>query len=214
MLLINKPPGPTSHDIVDMVRKKTGVSRVGHTGTLDPFAQGLLIVLVGREETKRQQEFLKLNKEYVATMRLGKESDTGDKMGAIQLTLQADATVLHEKTVREALKKFTGTQQQIPPAYSAIKVGGKKAYELARRGEDVRLSPREITVYELELVEYAWPMLTIRARVSSGTYIRALAQDIGRALGTGAYLEKLVRTQIGTYMLRDAKNIDDLQKGR
>ena len=219
MLLINKPPGPTSHDIVDKVRRITGERRVGHTGTLDPFAEGLLIILVGREETKKQSEYLKLDKEYVATIHLGEERDTGDLTGeVISLpTAKAGPTAtagqagpafaVSVSDVEKAVKKFTGEQMQMPPEYSAIKIKGKKAYELARKGEAVPLKPRRVTVYSMEIEDYVWPLLTIRVSVSSGTYIRALARDIGRELGTGAYLEKLVRTKIGSYALDDAQKL-------
>ena len=204
MLFINKPAGITSHDVVDIVRKKTGVRRVGHTGTLDPFAEGLLIVLVGREETKKQSEYLKLDKEYIATIHLGAESDTGDKTGKIK---DLHSKPIDLKDIKEVLTTFTGEIEQMPPEYSAIKIRGKKAYELAREGKKVELTSRKITIHSIEIMDYAWPMLTIKTHVSSGTYIRALARDIGKALGTGAYVEKLARTKIGEYTLDDVKDL-------
>jgi len=210
MKLINKPPGITSHDVVDIIRRLTGQRRVGHTGTLDPFAEGLLIVLVGREETKKQYEFMKLDKEYVATFHFGEERDTGDITGKPLAPVKAGtvpAFAVSASVVEKVLTQFTGEQMQTPPEYSALKIKGKRAYELARKGEKVELKPRKVTIHYIQIINYEWPRLTIRVSVSSGTYIRALARDIGRKLGVGAYVEKLVRTKIGNYALDDAEQL-------
>jgi len=190
---------------------------VGHTGTLDPFAEGLLIVLVGREATKRQAEFLKLDKEYIATLHLGAETDTGDKTGKFKkhIRLKDDRLTsvyknINLKTIQQILKRFIGEIEQVPPDYSAIKIKGKKAYELARKGEKLDLQPRKIKIYHIKILDYAPPLLELKIKCSSGTYIRALARDIGRHLGCGAYVEKLVRTKIGKYSLKDAVTIDAL----
>ncbi len=224
MLLINKPSGITSHDVVDEVRKIAGEKRVGHAGTLDPFAEGLLIVLVGREETKKQNEFMEMDKIYEATLILGEERTTDDVTGNIQDTRIQDtrlptgrqtnskSQIPNEETVKEVLKKFEGKQEQLPPAYSAKKVKGKKAYELARKGEEVKLEPKKVNIYNIELLGYDYPELKIRTKVSSGAYIRALARDIGRELGTGTYAKKLVRTQIGEYKLENAKTLEELKE--
>jgi len=212
ILLINKPPGPTSHDIVDDVRKITGESRVGHTGTLDPFAEGLLIVLVGREATKRQAEFLKLDKEYIATLRFGAETDTDDITGSSLSFARDRGQKITINDTKRVIQKFIGEISQIPPAYSAIKIKGKKAYELARKGEKPKLEPRKINIYNIKILNYEWPLLELTVQCSSGTYIRALARDIGRDLGCGAYLEKLIRTKIGKYSLKDAVTIDALRR--
>lgn len=223
ILLINKPSGPTSHDIVDRVRKITGEKRVGHAGTLDPFAEGLLIVLAGREATKRQSEFMKLDKEYVATLRLGRESDTGDLTGKFQMSNVPclPAGKIQMSKIKEILKLFIGEIDQVPPEYSAIKIKGKKAYELARKGEKVDLKPRKIKIYDIKILEYQWPLLKLKINCSSGTYIRSLARDIGRKLKCaagrslvpcGAYLEKLVRTKIGRYSLGSALSLEDIAK--
>ena len=215
ILFINKPAGPTSHDIVDKVRRLTGERRVGHAGTLDPFAEGLLIVLVGREATKRQSEFMKLTKEYIATLHLGAETDTQDLTGKpIKSKFpppKNNSQIPSLKTVQSILKNFKGEIDQVPPVYSAIKIKGKKAYELARRGEKVELKPRKIKIYDIKILDYKWPLLELKIKCSSGTYIRSLARDIGRTLNTGAYLEKLVRTKIGRYKLKDAINIDPVR---
>ena len=211
ILLINKPPGPTSHDIVDKVRRITGERRVGHAGTLDPFAEGLLIVLVGRESTKRQSEFMKLDKEYITTIHLGAETDTNDLTGKQiepQFSNKSDPPTL--KIIQKILKGFTGEIDQVPPQYSAIKIKGKKAYELARKGIAIELKSRKIKIYSIKILTYAYPLLELEINCSSGTYIRALARDIGRELKCGAYLEKLTRTKIGKYSLKDAVLLEDI----
>ena len=211
MLFINKQPGPTSHDIVDEVRKITGVKKVGHAGTLDPFAEGLLIVLVGRSETKRQAEFMGLDKVYEATLVLGAETDTLDITGKIKNTDKTPEQPTLDQ-IEKVLKNFEGKIKQTPPIFSAKKIKGKKAYELARKGEKPKLKPKEVNIEYIKILEYNWPELKIKTKVSSGTYIRALARDIGRELDTGAYLSKLKRTSIGKFKLKDAQTIEDLQK--
>ncbi len=206
LLLINKPPGATSHDIVAVMRKKTGIKRVGHAGTLDPFATGLLIVLVGRDATKRQSEFLGMDKTYEAVIRLGATSTTEDPTGIITES-PTMAPVLHS-IIDSTVLSFVGTVDQMPSSFSAKKIKGKKAYELARQGITPDLKPKKITIYSIDILAYEWPLLTIRCSVSSGTYIRALARDIGERLGCGAYLETLKRTAIGPYSLDDAINVD------
>jgi tRNA pseudouridine55 synthase len=207
-LLIDKPAGITSHDVVDRVRRITGVRRVGHAGTLDPFATGLLIVGVGREATRELGSFLGCDKEYVATMRLGAVSDTQDLDGTITET--PDAPLPSEAALRETMAKFTGPILQIPPMYSAKKIGGKKLYELARAGETIERQPNEITILNLELLSFEPPHATFRALCSSGTYVRTLAHDIGQTLGCGAYLTALRRTKIGDLSVKDAIPLADL----
>lgn len=227
ILLVNKPRGITSHDVVDRVRKITGIRRVGHTGTLDPLADGLLIVLMG-QATKRQAEFMAGEKEYRATIRLGATSDTDDSGGRIVEMPKSKAQMPKETQIRECLEGFVGTIEQTPPAYSAVKVGGKKAYEAARRGKPLTLKPRKVTIKEIALLEYRTngkpsdshlpysishlPRVTLRVACSKGTYIRALARDIGRVLGTGAYLDSLTRTRSGAFRLEDAVALDGLGK--
>jgi tRNA pseudouridine55 synthase len=218
-LLINKPEGWTSFDVVAYVRKNAKQTiastdpkqkriKVGHAGTLDPFATGLLIVGVGREATKRLDEFKQMIKTYVATIKLGETSDTYDKTGQITITNNQD-TVTKEQ-VLETLPLFKGRQLQIPPMFSAKKVNGQRLYTLARKGIEVERQPNEIEIYEIKLLEYAWPILKIEVRCSAGTYIRSLAHDIGAKLGVGAYCQELVRTQIGNYLLTNAVNINNL----
>ena len=200
-LLVDKPVGPTSHDIVDAARRALGTRKIGHAGTLDPFASGLLILAVGAK-TKEISKFVGLDKAYEATLRLGAASDTMDRTGVI--TEQKDCAPISRETFETALEKFRGEIEQVPPMYSAKKIGGKKLYELARAGETVERKPVRVTILELELIDYAWPIAKIHTRVSSGTYIRALADDIGKMLGCGAYLEELRRTTIGSFDVKDA----------
>ena len=208
ILLIDKPIGMTSHDVVAIVRKKTGIKRVGHAGTLDPFATGLLIILVGREQTKRQSEFLTMDKTYEAVIRLGATSTTDDCTG--EITVNSMDKPAYPLTVKQTLHSFIGTFDQMPPSFSAKKIKGKKAYELARAGIHPDLKPKRITIHSLELLSYVWPLLKINVSVSSGTYIRALARDIGAHLECGAYCEELIRTSIGPFHLKDSAAISEL----
>ena len=205
-ILINKPVGWTSHDVVGFLRKKyPRGTKVGHSGTLDPFATGLLIVGVGREATKKLDEFKNLPKTYEAVLFLGATSDTQDKDGVITPTdVEKKYT---EEEIKNVLKNFIGKQLQTPPMYSAKKINGKKLYELARQGKEVERRPSEIKIYNIELLKYNYPHLKIKVDCSTGTYIRTLAHDIGQKLGCGAYCEELARTKIGKYELKDAEEI-------
>jgi len=209
-LFINKPSGPTSHDIIDRLRRITGIRKIGHAGTLDPFASGVLIVAAGREATREIGRWVKLDKEYEAVLRLGAISDTYDRTGKIVET--QNLASLRRDEIEDVFKKFVGEQEQIPPMYSAKKIGGKKLYELARKGIEVERQPVEITIYELRLLSYDWPELKIKVRCSSGTYIRTLAHDIGQALSRGAYTEELTRTAVGEIKLADTVDIKNLEK--
>ena len=213
ILLIDKPAGMTSFGVVARVRRLLsqragGKVKVGHTGTLEPFATGLMILLVGKG-TKRSNEFLKLDKVYEAEIVLGETSTTGDPEG--EITKTGNRTDESTKAELEAtLVQFTGEIQQIPPAFSAIKINGQRAYKLARKGEEVIMPARTVTVYSLELVEYSYPVVKIRAHVSSGTYIRTLAEDIGQTLGVGAYCRELRRTKVGDYAIEQAASLNVL----
>lgn len=218
--LIDKPAGWTSFDVVAKLRGKVraeyarqGIKptkkqlRVGHAGTLDPFATGLLIILYG-EECKKAGEFLKLDKVYEATLQLGATSTTGDPEG--EITRSADAKIPTRDEIDKVLTTFTGEITQTPPQYSAIKVGGVRAYKLAREGKSVDIPSRQVTIHSLELLDYSYPLLEVRTHVSSGTYIRTLAEDIGEVLGTGAYCQELRRTVIGQYDIEAAHTINQL----
>ena len=211
---VNKPKGMTSHDLVNHIRRMTGERRVGHGGTLDPFAEGVLVVGITRESTKKLHDILKnTEKEYIGTLVLGKTSTTGDPEGDITDTWKGGfLTKIKEEDIKKALKKFMGEIEQTPPAYSAVKVRGVPAYKRARRGENVNLNKRKVHIKELELIKFTPPTVTIRAVVSSGTYIRTLVEDIGNALGTGAYLKELTRTRVGSFTLENSKTLDQLEE--
>ena len=212
ILLIDKPSGWTSFDVVARIRgqikRETGLKKpkVGHTGTLDPLATGLLIIVVG-SYCKRASEFSKLDKVYEVMMRLGETSTTGDGEG--------EKTAVNDRQpdlseVEAALKKFTGDIMQTPPIYSAIKVDGQRAYKLAREGKEVKLEPRPVTVHSIELTDYIYPDVSFTAKVSSGTYIRSLVEDIGHELTTGAYMSGLRRTEVSKYSITQAQEIEKL----
>lgn len=200
LLLVDKPAGLTSFDVIRRLRPVLGVRKIGHAGTLDPAATGLLLLLLG-PATKQAQRLLKLDKSYVATITLGHDSTTADAEGELTAVSQR---VPAKAEIAAALQQFRGPIQQTPPAFSALKVKGRRAYQLARRGQAPELAPRAVTIQRLELLAYAYPQLQLEATVSSGTYIRSLAADIGRALGTGGYLSQLRRTAIADYDVADA----------
>jgi len=211
-LLVDKPKGLTSHDVIDRVREVTGEKKVGHAGTLDPNATGLLIVGVGRDSTRMLGGLSKeTTKEYVAEVVLGEERDTDDIEGKV--ITEYIGKEPSGKTVNNTLSKFLGEQEQKPPVYSAIKLKGKKAYQLARKGKIPNLKPRKVTVYNIKLLKYEYPKLAFICLVSSGTYIRSLAKDIGKKLLTGAYLENLRRTKIGKYSVSGAISLENLNSG-
>ncbi len=205
MALVAKPggpDGPTSHDVVDTVRRAVGTDRVGHLGTLDPFAAGLLVIVVGRA-TRLAPFAAGWDKAYDGVIRLGSTTTTDDPTGATVATSEAWRGADRAR-VEEVLAGFRGAYDQRPPAYSAVKVAGERAYRRARRGEGVVLEPRRVQVTELELERFAPPDLGFRASVSGGTYLRSLARDVGEALGCGAHLATLTRTRVGPFRLADA----------
>ena len=217
ILLIDKPTGWTSFDVCAKLRGQIKASyrgkgekptkrqlRVGHAGTLDPFATGLLIILLG-DATKKADTFLKLDKVYDAEIYLGASSTTGDPEG--EITPSGSDIVPTGDEVSAVLEGFLGDITQIPPAYSAIKINGQRAYKLARAGKSVEIPERTVTIYSLQQIGYEYPILKIRAHVSSGTYIRTLAEDIGKALGTGAYCQQLRRMRIGDFDIQDAQTL-------
>ena len=202
IIFVDKPAGMTSFGAVARVRRilsqREGHKvKVGHTGTLDPFATGLLILLAGKA-TKKAPELTKKDKVYEATIRLGEVSTTGDPEGEITKT---GAKMPTSEEIAEVLKRFMGKIEQKPPIFSAIKINGQRAYKLARKGQEVEMPSRTVEIYDIEQISYSEPVLQIRTHVSSGTYIRTLAEDIGKALGCGAYCSALRRTQIADYKL-------------
>lgn len=211
ILLIDKPAGMTSFGVVARIRriltKQAGKKvKVGHTGTLDPFATGLMILVTG-QECKNASAYSKLDKIYEATIRLGQTSTTGDPEGEI---VDASQDRPSQGDIERVLTLFKGEIVQTPPMYSAIKVDGQRAYKLARAGHEVVIPTRTVTIHQLDLQGYTYPELKIRAHVSSGTYIRTLAEDIGKALGTGAYCTELRRTRIADWSIDEAKTLQDL----
>jgi len=233
ILLVNKPRGWTSFDAVAKVRSvlRTAISnqeleiskgplvtnshllvspskkvKVGHTGTLDPLATGLLVLLVGKA-TKQATELSKVDKTYQAELKLGFNSSTGDEEGEKKV---ASERVPSGEEVQKALNQFVGKIEQVPPAFSAIKIDGQRAYKLAREGKTVKIEPRRVKIYSITDVEYDYPTLKFTCKVSSGTYIRTLAEDIGKQLGTGAYLTNLKRTQVGQFNLKNALNVEKI----
>ena len=216
LLLVDKPTGWTSFDVVNKVRRmieSSGLNTtrrkrfpVGHTGTLDPMASGLLVLLLGTA-TRRAPELTKLGKTYEVTMRLGQTSTTGDEEGEKQMV---SGVRPDRPAIEAALKSFVGESMQTPPRFSAIKVNGQRAYKLARDGKTVALEPRPIKISRLELSSYAYPDVRFVADVSSGTYIRSLVEDLGKNLGTGAYMSALRRTKVGDFDISQALTIADL----
>ena len=203
IILIDKPAGLSSFGVVARVRRRLSMEagkkvKVGHTGTLDPFATGLLILLANKA-TKLSNQFLKLDKWYEATICLGKTSTTGDPEG--EITEQNTEKIPTLEEVKAVVNQFVGQITQTVPVFSAVKINGQRAYRLARRGEDVAMPTRQIEIYAIEILSYNYPELVIRTHVSSGTYIRTLGEDIGKALGVGAYLTALRRTQVGDYQI-------------
>ena len=215
ILLVDKPAGWTSFDVVNYVRrivagaegKKPKHCKVGHTGTLDPFATGLLVLLIGKEYTRQAQGLSKVDKTYEVTMKLGATSTTGDPEGEITDVAGQTPT---KAAVLGVLDQFRGQIEQVPPAYSAIKVNGQRAYKLARAGQTVVLESRPATINRLEITEYEYPLVEYSADVGSGTYLRTLSEDIAKALGTGAYTTALRRTRVGRYNIEDACLVEGL----
>ncbi len=208
LLNIHKPVGPTSHDVVALVRRGTRVRKVGHAGTLDPMASGVLVLCLG-PATRLSEYVMRSRKHYRARVRLGVATDTYDAEGHIVAEQPTDS--LTPAQVAAALEAFRGTIAQIPPMYSAIKQDGKKLYELARAGQVVQREPRQVTIYRLTVTEYDLPFVTLDIECSPGTYIRSLAHDLGQVLGVGAHLAALVRLASGSFRLEDAVPLDVLQ---
>lgn len=202
MLLVDKPPGVTSHDVVQLIRRKLGVRRIGHTGTLDPIAEGLLILLVG-PATQFQRAFQAHEKTYEAILRLGTQTDTADADGAPIRT--APIPVVERERIAAVLASFHGPLSQTPPIYSAVKVKGRPAYWWARRKKSVTLTPRVVHLADMVLVALTPATITFRVRCSAGTYVRTLAETIAERLGTVGHLAHLVRLRIGDWSLDDAK---------
>lgn len=206
-----KPTGMTSHDVVNIVRKKINVKKVGHTGTLDPNASGVLPILIGKA-TKLSDFYMKKDKEYRCQMRFGISTDTKDSSGKIT-EVDENLKFLNVSEIKATLNKFKGKINQIPPIYSAIKINGKKLYSLARKGVELQEIPkREVTIYDIEFIKYNFPYFTFDCRCSSGTYIRTLIEDIATSLNTKAYMSILIRTISGEFKIENSTDINKITK--
>lgn len=205
-LSVYKPVGKTSHDVVAYFRKLLKIKKIGHTGTLDPFAEGVLPICIGN--STRLIEYLPDDKAYLAFVEFGKATDSYDIEGNV--IFQSDKKVAKED-VEQALKKFEGDIEQLPPIYSAIKVNGKKLYEYAREGKSVEIKPRKVTIYKIELknFDYDNQVAQVYVECSKGTYIRSIANDLGQVLGCGGYLTRLIRTKAGKFLLENSKKMED-----
>jgi len=208
LLLIDKPAGLTSFEVVRRVRRVLRVKKAGHLGTLDPFATGLLPLALG-EATKLAQFLLDESKEYLATLKLGEETDTHDLTGRVTQTWDYLPSAAE---IRRAAARFEGEIEQVPPLFSAVHHQGERLYKLARRGEQVEAAPRTVTIHRLEIQKIALPLVILRLECSKGTYVRALARDLGRALGCGAHLTGLTRLAVGPFRLEEAVTLEDIGK--
>ncbi len=206
ILVIDKPSGVTSHDIVDVIRKKLKIKKVGHSGTLDPVATGVLVLLVGRA-TKLFSKFVHFDKEYEATLRLGVVTSTGDSQGTV--VCEKEISHIKEEDVRAAFSQFIGERQQVPPMVSAIKHQGKRLYELARRGIEVDRKARTIKIYDLKITAMNLPEVDFYVKCSKGTYIRRLGEEIGEELGVGGTISRIRRISLGPFHIGEAVKIEE-----
>jgi tRNA pseudouridine55 synthase len=211
VISILKPPGMTSHDVVSFIRKVTGIKKVGHTGTLDPGAAGVLPVCIGKA-TKIVDYIMSDTKTYICELTLGNESDTYDKYGEFKHESPNKVPDIDENAFRVILKEFTGDISQKPPGYSAVKIMGKRAYLLARQGEVVDIPARSVTIHKIEILKYALPKVIIKIICSKGTYVRSLCSDIGKTLGCGAYMSFLLRSSTGRFNLENSYIFDEITK--
>ncbi len=207
-VLINKPAGITSFDVIHTLRKVTQIKKIGHAGTLDPFATGLLIIGISRNATKHIDIFSNLDKTYTATLQLGTKTDTGDIEGKV--IEKASIPILSKEEITKCLDSFVGKIEQIPPKFSAIKKNGKPLYKFARKGIDVKIEPRKVTVHSISLQRYLKNNITLSVKVSKGTYIRTLGEDIAQKLGTVGHLIELRRDTIGPFSVSEAISLDTL----
>lgn len=207
LLFVNKPLFMTSHDVVDVARKKLKIKKIGHAGTLDPLAEGLLILLVGKY-TKFFSKFVNYDKEYLGVLKLGEKTSTGDSEGEVLEKKPYDN--ISEPVLKEAFNKFVGNIKQIPPMVSAVRVNGKRLYKLARKGIEVKREPRDITIHSLKINKCDYPLVEFYTHCSKGTYIRKLAEDIGETLGCGAHMISIKRTAIGPFKLDEAIKLDEI----
>lgn len=208
VIIINKQKNFTSHDVVNVIRKKLNTKKVGHTGTLDPNATGVLPILVGKA-TKISKYLIEHDKTYIATIKLGEKTDTGDNEGQV-IEEKLVPKDLKKEDINNTIQSFLGKQKQVPPMYSAIKINGKKLYEYAREGKEVKLEEREIEIYKIQLLEYKNSKIKFEVECSKGTYIRTLCEDIAKKLGTVGYMEELQRTKVNNFKIEESVLLDDI----
>lgn len=209
ILPIYKPKGPTSHDVMDKLRKITGIKKIGHAGTLDPLARGVLVVGIGREATRELSNVVSKEKEYLAKVKLGIESTTDDEEGEKEEIGVSEIPSLEE--VKKVVSDFQGQILQTPPVYSAVKIKGREAYKLARQGKEPKLEPREVEIKKIEILKYQWPELKLLIVTGPGVYIRAMARDIGKKLRTGGYLSDLERVRVGDFTKEKAMTLEEFK---
>ncbi|MEK7524052.1 MAG: tRNA pseudouridine(55) synthase TruB [Patescibacteria group bacterium] len=205
ILLIDKPSGITSFDVIRQLRRKLGIKKMGHAGTLDPLATGLLIIATG-PATKQISNYMNLDKEYEALIEFGKVSNTYDADGTVE-SFGVELSNITQQNFQENLKTFIGIIQQTPPAFSAVRIKGQHAYDLARKGIKVELQPRTVTINRIEILDFSWPLVRLKIACGKGTYIRSLAHDLGQKLGCGGYIKELRRTAIGEFRVENAERL-------
>ncbi len=209
IVAVLKPKGPTSFQIISQVKKATGIKKVGHAGTLDPLASGVLVIGIGRESTRKLFQELEKEKEYEVLVKLGETSTTDDEEG--EKTVWEVMKEPEESEVSKALEKFIGEIWQMPPIYSSVKRRGVRAYEDARKGRKVVLGKRQVLIKEIEILDYTFPLLRLRVLTGPGVYIRSIARELGEELKVGGYVKELIRTRVGEYRIEDCKRPDDLK---
>ena len=210
ILIIDKPLNITSMDVIRRLRKITGIKKIGHAGTLDPLATGVLVVALSKKYTKRINEIMSTKKRYETEINLSAFSETDDAEGKKDYIVVNKKPTINE--VKNVLKKFIGEIDQVPPIYSAIKINGKKAYDLARKGELIKMKKRKVFIEDIKLISYDYPSLRIKVKCGKGTYIRSLGRDIGKSLNTGGYLTFLRRTKVGKFSIENSVKLDDLNE--
>ena len=209
ILVVNKPAGITSHDVVNFIRRRFNIKRVGHAGTLDPMATGVLVMLLGKA-TKLSNTFTGDDKEYIAKVFFGKSTDTQDAHGRVIEEKKLDTLDIED--IKKALDNFKGEIEQIPPMVSAIKHKGKKLYQLARSGKTVEREPRKIKISGIEILDFKFPEMGFRVKCSKGTYVRTLCEDIGKSLGVPSHMSSLIRIASGDFLLGDAKDLNNIDE--
>lgn len=210
-LAVYKPKGPSSNQYLNRIRSLLNTKKIGHAGTLDPLASGVLVIGVGREATKQLNTLIKTDKEYIAEIKFGQVSSTMDEEGTKEIKYKSEPKNFNLNIIKNELKNFLGKIEQTPPKYSALKINGQSAYKLARKGKDFDLKKRTVIIYNIKILKYKWPYLKIKVHCGSGVYIRSLAHDLGTNLHTGAYLSNLERTRVGNYTIIDTVNLDELK---